>query len=372
MRVLFFTPFAGRTGSEVALFNLVRRAAARGWEVGVVCRTLGAQLQELPPRVPVFVYQNWHRLWRAYADASRWFSPDADRFLSAAHDKFGPDVWYVNTVLLPEVVRQARLRNVPCVLHTHELEQELEGLTERDTETLVRYPRLVVACSEKARDVFRVLGRRDGLEVCYETIDPTRIIWNPERSREVRRTLGAREGTFVWAMSGWADPNKNTARFVEVAAEMLREGPDARFMWVGNVSGGYGLYVRGRARELGVAERVSFIGERAGDYYDYLNAADGLVVTSFKESFSIAAAEAAYLGKPVVSFDCGGISEVIREGMGVVLDSWNTPDLVGAMRAVMRDGVGFDPKASRERVREFYVDVQGARWEDFMRQYFEG
>jgi glycosyltransferase involved in cell wall biosynthesis len=256
------------------------------------------------------------------------------------------------------------------VLHTHELEQMFEGISEGDTETLVRYPRLVVACSEKARDVFRMLGRRGGLEVCYETINPARINPSPERSRELRRSLGAGDGTFVWVMAGTADPNKNPVRFIEVAAEVLRGGLDVRFIWIGKVEGGYGLYARGMVRELGMTERVSFIGERAGDYYDYFNAADGLVVTSLKESFSIVSVEAAYLGKPVVSFNCGGVAEIVRGGMGVVVDSWNTSDLVGAMRAVMRGEVGFDPGVSRERVREFYVDVQGERWENFMRRYF--
>ncbi|HEX5707248.1 MAG TPA: glycosyltransferase [Pyrinomonadaceae bacterium] len=372
MRILFFMPLAIRTGSEVALFNLICHAARAGrWQLGVVCPEEGELLKELPPQVRVFVYRQWSVLRRAYAGARRRLGGQGEnRFFSAVHAEFRPDLWYVNTIVQPDVLRQAERHGVPSVLHTHELEQILDRLPESAAETLVRAPRLVVACSETARRVFKVLGRSEAIEVVYETIDPARIIWSEEASREVRRALGIGEETFVWAMTGTLDPNKNPARFVEVAAEMTRAGLDVHFLWVGRGGSAYAAYASERARSLGVDGRVSFVGERTRDYYDYLNAADGLCVTSFKESFSIVAAEAAHLGKPIVSFDCGGVSEIVREGMGAVVRSWNNSDLTAAMARVMRGEAGFDARTARERVREFYVETQGARWEEFVEQYF--
>lgn len=372
MRILFFMPLAGRTGSEVALFNLILRAAARGWEVGVACPTRGELLGELPPRVPVYVREEWGTLRRVYASARRRLGDSGDKFLTWAHAEFRPEVWYVNTIIQPGVIREAEAAGVPCVLHVHELEQIFDRVAPDAAEAMMRYPRLVVACSETAREVCRVMGREGALEVCYETIDPRQINWTEEGARRVRASLGAGPQTFVWAMTGTLDPNKNPLRFAECAAALAAEGEDVRFLWAGKSEMAYGLYVRRKVEEMGLDGRVHFVGERTHDYYDHLAAADGLCVTSFKESFSLAAAEAAHLGKPVVSFNCGGVAEIVREGMGVVIDSWNTSDLVSAMRAVMRGEVGFDAARSRERVREFYVDVQGARWENFLRQHFGG
>ncbi|HYN85818.1 MAG TPA: glycosyltransferase [Pyrinomonadaceae bacterium] len=373
MRILFFMPLAIRTGSEVALFNLITYAARSGrWQLGVVCPQEGELLRELPEQVRVFVYKRWGALRKVYAGARRRLGGGGEnQFFAAAHAEFRPDLWYVNTVVQTEVLRQAERRGVACVLHTHELEQMLDRLPERDADLLVRAPRLVVACSETARKVFRVLGREDAIEVVYETIDPARIKWSEEASREVRRGLKIGDETFVWAMTGTLDPNKNPARFAEVAAELTRGGADVHFLWVGRGGSAYATFARERARALGVADRVSFVGERTGDYYDYLNAADGLCITSYKESFSIVAAEAAHLGKPVVSFDCGGVAEIVREGMGEIVRSWNNSDLTAALARVMRGEAGFDARVGRERVREFYVETQGARWERLVSQYFE-
>jgi hypothetical protein len=56
--------------------------------------------------------------------------------------------------------------------------------------------------------------------------------------------------------------------------------------------------------------------------------------------------------------------------MGVVIDSWNNADMIRALGAVMNGETFFDPQISQERVKEFYIDVQGERWMDVMRKYF--
>lgn len=365
-------PLASRTGSEVALYNLICHAAGEGWDVGVACRTKGELLDELPPSVPVFVHETSGTLRRGYAGLSRRLLGDADGFPTLVHAKFKPDIWYVNTVLQPWIVRQAETRGIPCVLHTHELEQMLSHNSESETISLATSPRLVIASSEAAREVFRTLGRRQRIEVCYATIDPAEMKYDATHSRTLRRSLEISDDTFVWAMAGGLEPNKNPARFVEIAGEMLRQRLDVHFIWIGGGENGYGVYVKNKTRELGIAGKVSFLGPRRGDYYEWLNAADGLVITSFKESFSLVAVEAAHFGKPIVSFDCGGVKEIIRDGMGVVIDSWNNADLTGAMAALMRGDIFFDPSLSTERVKEFNISVQGPRWINFMREHFAG
>jgi glycosyltransferase involved in cell wall biosynthesis len=171
-------------------------------------------------------------------------------------------------------------------------------------------------------------------------------------------------------MAGTLDPNKNPLRFIEIARQMLKADLNVHFIWIGGGETGYGLYVKQKAREAGLAAKVSFLGEKTEDYYDWLNAANGLVVTSFKESFSIVSVEAAHLGKPIVSFDCGGVKEIVRDGMGAVIDSWNNADLIQTMVAVMKGEIFFDPQVSKERVREFFIDVQGERWVELMRKHF--
>lgn len=365
-------PLATRTGSEVALYNLICYAADKGFEIAVACRDDGELLARLPENVSVFVHTHWSWPQKVRAALHSRLEGKENSFTAAINKQFKPDLWYINTIVQPEYLKQAKENNIPCVVHTHELEQILHALTVTETEVLINYPRLVVAGSEAARKVFHSLGRQDDIDVCYATINPANIKWDAQKSRALRRSIGIGDRTFVWAMAGTLDPNKNPARFVEIAGQMLRSGLDVHFIWLGAGETGYSFYIKKRAQDSETKGKVSFLNAGTEDYYDWINAADGLVVTSLKESFSLVSVEAAYLGKPVVSFDCGGVKEIVREGMGSVIDSWNNADLISAMVAVMKGEIFFDPHLARQRVLEFSIDVQGPRWIDSIREHFPG
>lgn len=363
-------PLAERTGSEVVLFNLICHAAGKGWDVGVACAREGPLIRELPSSIPVFVHERWNRGRRKYEGLVRRALQEKETFFSSTHRTFKPDVWYINTIAQPEIVRLAQAKHIPCVLHTHEMEHMLRDASAGEIESMTTYPELVIAGSQTARQVFTTLGRTKNIEVCYGAIDPAKVKWDAESRQALRRSLGVSDETFIWAMAGTLQPNKNPARFVALAAEMLSRGNDVHFLWIGGKDSGYSFFVKKLPTELSIADRVTFLGQQTDDYYNWLNAADGLVITSFRESFSIVAVEAAYLGKPIVSFDCGGVKEVLRDGMGVVIDSWNNSDLVAAMEGVMSGRIPVDHQVSRDRVKEFFIEVQGERWEGFMREYF--
>jgi glycosyltransferase involved in cell wall biosynthesis len=278
----------------------------------------------------------------------------------------------VNTIIQPDCVWEAKQKGIQCVLHCHELEHMFMQVSEQSAATLVSYPQLILATSNTSREVLKSLGRNRDIEVCYPSINPERIKPDCNKVKELRRQIGIGEQTFVWAMAGTLDPNKNPARFVSIALELLRDGHDVHFIWLGGSDSGYTLYVKQITQESGFAGKISFLGARSDDYYDWLNVANAVVITSFKESFSLVAIEAAHLGKPVVAFDNGGIREIMREGMGVVIDSWNDADLIQAMVRLMNGEIRFDREVAQSRAREFSIEVQGQRWLQLLTKYFGG
>jgi glycosyltransferase involved in cell wall biosynthesis len=370
MRIVFFMAHASRTGSEIALCNLIWHAVNNGIEACVACGEGGELLEQLPPNVPVFVYDRWDWPKRAYAGISRRLRGDGNGFSSLVHSRFAPDVWYVNTIIQADYIREAKQNDIKCVLHSHELDHMLTHVSKESTATLVSYPQLVVANSNASREVLKSLGRRDDIEVCYPTIDPLRIKPDDDNLRKLKQELAIGDQTFVWAMAGTLDPNKNPARFVAIAVELLSRGHDVHFIWLGSGDDGYSAYVKQKAQNSGFAEKITFSGARTDDYYDWLNVANAVVITSFKESFSLVAVEAAYLGKPVVSFDSGGVKEIVNQGMGIVIDSWNDADLIQAMEQMMSGDIPFDPVFAKNRVHEFSIEVQGQRWLDLLTKYF--
>ena len=70
-----------------------------------------------------------------------------------------------------------------------------------------------------------------------------------------------------------------------------------------------------RARELGVAGSVCFLGQRA-DFAELLGARRRFVLPSESESFGVAALEALSAGVPVFGYRVGGLPEVVADDVG--------------------------------------------------------
>ena len=92
-----------------------------------------------------------------------------------------------------------------------------------------------------------------------------------------------------------------------------------------------------RARQLGIEERVAFIGERR-EIADLVRQADVFLLTSEHESFGLAALEALASGVPVVATRAGGVSEVVRDGeTGFLADVGDVRALSDALTRVLSD-----------------------------------
>ena len=110
-------------------------------------------------------------------------------------------------------------------------------------------------------------------------------------------------GRLVW--------QKGPDILVEAIPEILRQYPNARFVFVGDGDMQGGL--QARTRHLGVAHAVRFLGYRNGDeLVRLIKSSDVVCVPSRNEPFGIVVLEAWAAGKPVVVTENGGPSEFIR------------------------------------------------------------
>lgn len=100
------------------------------------------------------------------------------------------------------------------------------------------------------------------------------------------------------------------------AFELATRGSQARLTLAGD--GPDLAPCRALARDLGIAERVIFLGERDA-LPELLAPADVFVLASSEESFGLSALEAMSCGTPVVATRVGGISEVVDEGVSGLL-----------------------------------------------------
>jgi glycosyltransferase involved in cell wall biosynthesis len=174
----------------------------------------------------------------------------------------------------------------------------------------------------------------------------------PVRStpRALRDALVQGRPGYVALTSARLHPQKGHA-FLLAAAALV---PDVTFVLAGD--GPLRTQLERQARELGIANRCVFLGERS-DIPDLLAAADLLVLPSLYEGLPLAVLEGMAAARPVIATAIGGTSEAIEtERSGLLVPPSDPQALASAIRRVRSDPALAHrlAAAGRERVvREF-------------------
>jgi glycosyltransferase involved in cell wall biosynthesis len=166
----------------------------------------------------------------------------------------------------------------------------------------------------------------------------------------------------VVAILGHISEVKGHPTFVEAAALVARQFPQSRFVAIGGETIQQGLRARleQRARDLGLGDRVQFLGFR-NDVAQILTAADVVVMPSHAEGFPLAVLEAMACAKPVVATPVGGVPEAVIDGVTGLLIPPGRPDaLADAVTRLLNDPALRQQMgaAARQRIRDrFSVEV---------------
>jgi len=113
---------------------------------------------------------------------------------------------------------------------------------------------------------------------------------------------------------------KRSEDMIRVLRYMREAGQETHLMMIGD--GPERERVKGLLGEFHMREHATWV-DPVDDIQTYLSAADLLVVTSERESFSMSALEAMACGLPVINAAQGGIRELVRDGV----DGYHVDDL---------------------------------------------
>ena len=238
----------------------------------------------------------------------------------------------------------ARLTRVPRVVHTcHGRDVRATSRQEAMARHLSRLVDRYVCVSQEVKAQCREQGIT-GSRVCtiLNGIDIDRFPYNGPSP----------DGPVVTVAR--LSPEKDVANLVRATAIAAHEGDDLRI----EVAGGGSCLedLKGLAAELGVAERVTFLGE-VRDIPALLGRARIFVLPSLSEGIPLTVLEAMARGLPVVATRVGGLPEVVIDGeTGLLVPAADPPALAQAILSLSRDpdAAGRMGEAGRKRVERIF------------------
>ncbi|MBI1850097.1 MAG: flippase-like domain-containing protein, partial [Planctomycetes bacterium] len=185
-----------------------------------------------------------------------------------------------------------------------------------------------------------------------------------EEISKVRESLGIPPGKRIVGTMTRLFEQKGNAYFLEAVSMLARAHPDVLFLVVGE--GPLRAELEAHARKLGVDDRVRFLGFRK-DAADVLSTFDVAVLASLWEATPLTGYEAMAMGKPIVSTNVDGLSEILEADRTALLVPPRNPDaLAREIDRVLRDPALAERLATSalDASRRFGVDDYVRRLED--------
>lgn len=234
-----------------------------------------------------------------------------------------PDLLHANSTRAGLVATAATVGlSVPVIWHLHDL------LPRHPLSTAIRCMAgasartRMIAVSHAVAQNFRgrILSRmkkRAPVKVLHNGIEVDQFQPNSANRRAKRDELGLTDAQFVIGIVGQITPRKGQLELLSTFATALGKVPHAVLLVVGaplfNRDDEYFKQLTDKAGELGIADRVRFLGQRR-DVASVMQAFDLLVVNSLAEPFGLVVIEAMASGTPVLATAVDGIPELIRHG----------------------------------------------------------
>ncbi|KQM75075.1 hypothetical protein ASE74_03625 [Pedobacter sp. Leaf216] len=363
-KILFISHNLGRTGSEMLLWYSLMNLNREKFLPLLFTKSKGLLIDTLPHEIQHFLpyRENPKRSLRILRSVLKKAKIDSLEYqLNYITKKHKVNIWYVNTIVLPEFYPIANKLGVKIITHVHELTFAYDFIGYNDLETIITTSAAFIGCSKAVCSKISDMGRPD-VKLLYGFIDIGKIICT-KTAAEVKANTGFCDDDFVWAISG----KTTLIKGIDFLVSLLPELPEnIKIIWIGGEENTGVYYYAKKAVENKHPERVKFLGAQSEEYYNYLNSADAFLLLSREDSFPLVMLEAAALGKPIVGFNSGGIKEFVKEDTGIVIDTWRTKDLAEAMMEVKDHPERFNVDEIKRQASLYEVKKQVSVLEDIL------
>lgn len=370
INITFFTPTLQKTGSEMVLFNLLKYLP-NNFNATIVTKYKGILYDDIPKKINkdfIFRFQNpSNLLLKIYYKIFR------KRILQNKLELYKDSVWYINTIVLPEIIDFAVKNKIKIIVHVHELAEMYKILSNVQLEQLVNYPKMIIANSNASKSVLLAFKSNADIRICYPAINTNTIKYNKIDYNIIRKSLSINENEFVWTMVGSIDENKNPKLFVDIAVQLKKHANNFKLMWIGSSNQGIEnerVYVK-YAEDNHVSDSIIWINNKQMDYLKYFNCADGFVLTSKLESFSLVTLEAMLLGLPVVANNCIGVNEVLGNDYGIIIDNSDAIKMSQEMLIIMNKPKQRESDIAPVKASKFDISIWNKIWLNYLNDFIK-
>jgi glycosyltransferase involved in cell wall biosynthesis len=324
---------------EGFLLPLARHFRALGWRVDAMARGVAASRRCVEEFDRV-----WEIGWERYPLSSSNMHPRTLRRITEVVEMGNYDVVHVHTPIAAFLVRCAlRSRSLPSVIYTAHGFHFFRGNRRWRNLAMLALERL----ASRRTDHLIVINEEDEIAaVRHRLASPGRLHtfpgvgidmsgYRPEMVpeaavRRFRNELGVPPGAPLFSMIAEFTPGKRHGDAVTALAHLGRSDVHLAFAGTGRTESS----VRRLAVDVGVGHLVHFIGWR-NDVQVVIRASTAILLPSEREGLSRIVMESLALEVPVVGTAVRGISDLLRDGGGLLVNVGDVPALSRAMRWVL-------------------------------------
>ena len=353
-RILFFTPSFSRGGSEIYLYNLLKNLDTTKFEIFLYSDSKGELTKELLP-FPFFAINQKQTLVHIILRKLFKYSYKERKILKI-HKSFKSDIWFVNTSVLPQITNLAQKKGIDYLVLFHELESVHDTIVGDDFINMIQKAKSIVTCSLSVKRMVNLVRTKN----IYVQNGHVNFIKTTKQS-VFRNKYNIPKEAFVWVMSGQKNYRKGYDMVPEIASFLQKT--NSYLIWLG----GNRTYGINKLVDAGSYPNLIEPGLlKNSEYQAVLATANAFVLTAREDPFPLVMIEAASIGLPIISFNSGGVSEFVEDGMGKVIDSCNVKELCRTMQELMNGKINIDRQKTIEKAKKFDIKIKVKEWEELL------
>ncbi|HOK17799.1 MAG TPA: glycosyltransferase family 4 protein [Caldisericia bacterium] len=197
---------------------------------------------------------------------------------------------------------------------------KIKGIVfEKIDDLTLNIPEIIIVSSKAILNYVKDRGYKKTIKLIHVGIDVENDFYK-------REDFGLKEDDFVIGSVMRFEKVKNPLFLIDVFYEVQKREKNSKLVLVGD--GSLKSDIERKIKEYNIEDKVKLLGFRK-DAKKIYKIFDVFALTSLKEGFSISTLEAMSSFLPVVVSDCGGVREMVEDGVnGFIIKDFNKDDFV--------------------------------------------